>query len=86
MITSVVDDALDAFIPRVLDGDTVDAVESLTRGIPTQVISNLLGIEEDRREEFSRWSDAMGAVATAMFDQSDAGREALAPGSRPPGC
>ncbi len=80
MITSVVDDALDAFIPRVLDGETVDAVESLTRGIPTQVISNLLGIEEDRREEFSRWSDAMGAVATAMFDQSDAGREALRAG------
>jgi cytochrome P450 len=64
----------------VLDGETVDAVESLTRGIPTQVISNLLGIEEDRREEFSRWSDAMGAVATAMFDQSDAGRAALQAG------
>jgi len=80
MITAVVDEALDAFIPRVLDGDTVDAVESLTRGIPTQVISNLLGIEEDRREEFSRWSDAMGAVATAMFDWSEAGREALRAG------
>lgn len=80
MIESVVDAALDGFIPRVLDGETVDAVTGLTRAIPTNVISNLLGIEEDRQQEFSLWSDQMGAVATAMFDKSDAGQAALSAG------
>ncbi len=80
MIETVVDRALDAFVPRVLDGETVDAVTGLTREIPTDVISNLLGIDEDRQGEFSLWSDHMGAVATAMFDQSEAGQSALAAG------
>jgi cytochrome P450 len=80
MIEGVVDRALDGFVPRVLDGETVDAVVGLTRGIPTDVISNLLGIEEDRQADFSRWSDHMGAVATAMFGQSESGQAAMAAG------
>ncbi|MCU1456992.1 MAG: cytochrome [Actinomycetia bacterium] len=80
MIETVVDRALDAFVPRVLDGETVDAVTGLTREIPTDVISNLLGIDEDRQGEFSLWSDHMGAVATAMFDKSEAGQAAMLEG------
>ena len=80
MIETVVDRALDTFVPRVLDGETVDAVTGLTREIPTDVISNLLGIDEDRQGEFSLWSDHMGAVATAMFDTSEAGKSALTAG------
>ena len=77
MVTAVVDDALDAFVPRVLDGETVDAVEHLTRGIPTRVIAALLGIDDADQARFSAWSDAMGAVAGAFFDPSDRGRETL---------
>jgi cytochrome P450 len=77
MITKVVDEALDAYLPRVLDGERVDAVEHLTRGIPTRVIAVLLGIEEGDQAQFSRWSDAMGAVAGALYDHSERGRETL---------
>jgi cytochrome P450 len=77
MITAVVDDALDAFVPPVLDGECVDAVEHLTRGIPTRVIAALLGIDDADQAQFSAWSDAMGAVAGAFFDPSDRGRETL---------
>jgi cytochrome P450 len=77
MITAVVDDALDAFVPRVLDGECVDAVEHLTRGIPTRVIAALLGIDGADQAQFSAWSDAMGAVAGAFFDPSERGRETL---------
>jgi cytochrome P450 len=77
MITAVVDEALDAFVPPVLDGERVDAVEHLTRGIPTRVIAALLGIDDGDQAQFSAWSDAMGAVAGAFFDPSDRGRETL---------
>jgi cytochrome P450 len=75
-----VDDALDAFAPRVLDGEVVDAVEHLTRSIPTRVIAVLLGIDERDQRQFSDWSDAMGAVAGALFDPSERGREVLRTG------
>ena len=80
MIAGVVDDALDAFVPRVLDGECVDAVEHLTRGIPTRVIAALLGIDDADQAQFSAWSDAMGAVAGAFFDPSERGRETLRAG------
>ncbi len=77
MITTVVDEALDDFVPRVLDGGCVDAVEHMTRAIPTRVIAALLGIDDADQAQFSRWSDAMGAVAGAFFDRSERGRETL---------
>jgi cytochrome P450 len=80
LIGRIVDEALDAFIPRLLDGETVDAVARLTRSIPTRVIAALLGIDDADEEQFSAWSDAMGAVAGAFFDPSDRGRETLRAG------
>ena len=79
-IRRIVDDALDAFVPRILDGDVVDAVEHLTRSIPTRVIAVLLGIDERDQRQFSDWSDAMGAVAGALFDTSERGRQVLQTG------
>jgi len=76
-IERIVDDALDAFVPRVTGGETVDAVEHLTRSIPTRVIAVLLGIDEADQAQFSAWSDAMGAVAWAFFDRTERGRETL---------
>jgi cytochrome P450 len=79
-IQRIVDDALDGFLPKVLDGEAVDAVEHLTRSIPTRVIAVLLGIDERDQRQFSDWSDAMGAVAGAIFDPSERGREILRTG------
>src|SRR5581483_6474504 len=72
--------ALDEFVPRLLDGETLDAIEHLTRAIPTRVIAVLLGIDEGDQRQFSDWSDAMGAVAGALFDPSERGREILRAG------
>ena len=80
LIGRIVDEALDAFVPRLADGETVDAVAELTRSIPTRVIAALLGIDDADEAQFSAWSDAMGAVAGAFFDQSDRGRETLRAG------
>jgi cytochrome P450 len=79
-IERIVDDALDAFVPRLLDGEALDAIEHLTRAIPTRVIAVLLGIDEGDQRQFSDWSDAMGAVAGALFDPSERGREILRAG------
>jgi cytochrome P450 len=79
-IRRIVDDGLDAFVPRVLDGEVVDAVVHLTRSIPTRVIAVLLGIDERDQRQFSDWSDAMGAVAGALFDPTERGREILRTG------
>jgi cytochrome P450 len=79
-IERIVDDALDLFVGRLLDGETVDAVEHLTRSIPTRVIAALLGIDEGDQQQFSDWSDAMGAVAGAFFDRTERGRETLRTG------
>ncbi len=79
-VRRIVDDALDAFVPRVLDGEVVDAVAHLTRSVPTRVIAVLLGIDERDQQQFSDWSDAMGAVAGVIFDPSERGREVLRTG------
>jgi cytochrome P450 len=76
-IERVVDDALDVLVGRLLDGETVDAIEHMTRPIPTRVIAALLGIDEGDQQQFSDWSDAMGAVAGAIFDPTERGRETL---------
>jgi len=79
-IERIVDEGLDEFVPRVLDGEAVDAVEHLTRAIPTRVIARLLAIDEGDQRQFSDWSDAMGAVAGALFDPSERGRQILRTG------
>jgi len=45
---------LDA-IPR---GEVVDAVDVLSAPLPVMVIADVLGVPEDERSEFRRWSDA----------------------------
>lgn len=60
MITEVVDQRLLPFVDRLRAGERLDARTYLTRGIPTLVIARMMGLPEERFEEFGRWSDAMG--------------------------
>ena len=54
---------VDPFAERLRSGEVLDAIPHMTRGIPTLIIAHMLGIEPDMFEQFSDWSDAIGASA-----------------------
>jgi cytochrome P450 len=83
MITEIVDQRLMPFVERMRAGETLDARQHLTRGIPTLVIARMMGLPEERFDEFSHWSDAMGGTLGGVVagDGGDAirtGQEATA--------
>jgi cytochrome P450 len=80
LVTEVVDARLGPFVQRVRSGEHVDAVTGLTRGIPTLVIARMLGIESERHEEFSDWSDAIGGFSEARTDKTARGEELVRKG------
>lgn len=63
LITDVVRTRLGPVVARLRDGEAVEVVGELTRGIPTEVIAHMLGVEPDMVDRFTTWSDAMGASA-----------------------
>ena len=61
-VTGIADDLVEA-LPI---GADVDIVERLTTPLPVTVISRMMGIPEERRADFKRWSDALtGTLAGA---------------------
>jgi cytochrome P450 len=82
LVERVVAQQLDPFVERLRSGEVVDAVTAMTRNIPTLVIANMLGIETAMFEQFSAWSDAMGAIAEGALDTSDRGMETIMAGRR----
>jgi cytochrome P450 len=54
-----------------IDADKpIDIVEALTIPLPVVVISRMMGIPEDRMDDFKRWSDAMtGTLAGATREE-----------------
>ena len=47
-------------------GHELDVVEALTVPFPVIVISRMMGIPEERREDFKRWSDALTGVLSGV--------------------
>ena len=82
LVERVVAERLDPFVDRIRAGETVDAVAEMTRSIPTLVIAGMLGIETAMFQQFSAWSDAMGAIAEGALDTSDRGMETIMAGRR----
>lgn len=82
MITSVIRARLAPLVARLADGETVEIVSELTRGIPTEVIATMLGIESSMVAQFSTWSDAMGASAEGYTNPGRRGEELIAAGRR----
>lgn len=80
MVAEVVASLVDPFVERLRSGEAVDAVPSLTRPIPTLVIARLLGVGPDMIQQFSDWSDAMGAGNQGLLDSSDRGRKLMQDG------
>ena len=73
MITDIIRRRLEPVLARLHDGDTVEIVSELTRGIPTEVIARMLGIESGMVDQFSAWSDAMGASAEGYTNPGERG-------------
>lgn len=73
LVARVVDERLGVFVERLRSGEVVDAVGGLTRSIPTLVIAEMLGIEPERHEQFSDWSDALGGFSAARGDATERG-------------
>jgi cytochrome P450 len=65
LVEDVVAARVDPFVERLRAGEVLDAVPHLVRAIPTLVIADMLGIEEGMIEDFTAWSDAIGAAAGA---------------------
>jgi cytochrome P450 len=80
LIERVVAAQLDPFVDRLRSGETVDAVADFTRSIPTLVIASMLGIELAMFEQFSAWSDAMGAIPEGALDPTERGMETVMAG------
>lgn len=60
-------------IQRLLRGDVVDLVPTLTRPLPVSAIAMILGIERDRWGEFNRYSDDFTALFAARTLREVAG-------------
>lgn len=60
---------IDALADRIIDefkGDVVDLIPALCRRLPTDVISDLLGIPHADRAQFGRWAMAFSTVRGAF--------------------
>ena len=75
MVARTIKARLDPFMERIATGETVDAIAVLTRGIPTLIIAELLGIDPADYELFAAWSDAMGDMAEGLGDSTPRGAE-----------
>lgn len=82
MITGIIRRRLEPVLARLRAGDTVEIVAELTRGIPTEVIARMLGIEPAMVDQFSAWSDAMGASAEGYTNPGERGDQLIAAGRR----
>ena len=82
MVREVVDMRLAGFLERLRSGETVDAREHLTRGIPTIVIARMMGLPEADHETFSGWSDAMGGILGGSMDPTPRGKEMVRVGKQ----
>ncbi|MBU9764536.1 cytochrome P450 [Mycobacterium sp. TNTM28] len=80
VITEIVRARLDPVTARLRDGETVEVVSELTRGIPTEVIAHMLGVEPAMVAQFTAWSDAMGASAEGYSMPNEHGAELIAAG------
>lgn len=82
MIADVVRRRLTPVLDRLAAGEAVEVVTELTRGIPTEVIAHMLGIEPDMVDRFSAWSDAMGGSAEGYTNPGERGARLIAVGKR----
>jgi len=57
-------------LQRLDETGRFDAVEDLAIPLPVTIISEMLGIEDERKADFKRWSDGIVAVASGAAKQN----------------
>lgn len=72
-IEDLVDDALD----RLATLPSVDLIRDFAFPIPATVIALLLGVPENRQEEFKSWSKMLGALVIGKVERADVWNRAL---------
>lgn len=77
LVERVVAAKVDPFVDALRDGEDRDAVSGMVRQIPTLIIAEMLGIDRDAHETFSRWSDAIADITNASMDPTPEGRARL---------
>jgi len=80
MISEIVARHVDAYVERLRDGETADAVTGMIRGIPTTVIATMLGIPTEDVPQFTAWSDTAVNLIEGYTDHSPAGQAKIAAG------
>ena len=78
VVAEVVEEFTVPFAERVRAGEAVDAFATMTRGIPTLVMTRLLGLEDERWPEYAGWCEAMGRMSEGLRDPSPRGDELVA--------
>lgn len=54
------------FVDRVRSGEVVDALAAMCRGIPTLVMTRMLGLPDGEWVQLATWSEAMGRMAEGL--------------------
>ena len=78
VVADVVETFTVPFAERVRSGDVVDAFATMTRGIPTLVMTRLLGLEDESWPDFAGWCESMGRMSEGLRDPSPRGEELVA--------
>lgn len=82
LIDSVVAERTAPFVEQLRSGARVDAVDHITRSIPTMIIAHLMGVPPADFPAFVQWSDDMGGILEARDDTTDEGRALITRGKR----
>lgn len=73
-----VEDLTDRLVESVPDGEVFDLVEAIAGALPILVIGQMLGVPEDRHEEFRRWNGVLASLDTSAEEKRVAHGQAFA--------
>src|SRR5215472_11437884 len=59
------------YVNEMRDAEEIDLVAALAMPLPVRVICEILGVEQDRRDDFKRWSDRIIAGTTGSARNVD---------------
>jgi cytochrome P450 len=67
-----IEQATERLLDRIVPGEAVDLVEALTMPLPISVIGALLGIPEERHEDFRTWNATLTSLDADMAQKARA--------------
>ncbi|MFG2880529.1 cytochrome P450 [Streptomyces sp. NPDC048337] len=73
-----IEQTTDALLERIVPGEEFDLVDDIALALPIYVIGNLLGVPEERFEDFKTWSGALASVDISAEEKQKALGQAFA--------